>query len=256
MPRPPGPGIRAAASPKATCTQNSPSSAPEASLRTAEEPTRSARRVFSLGRLLLTVTDSAYPAWWPWNDSWDEHRPCPCATCAFRASTCGICAGRTPGTARTGVCDLVRHPESALRRAPRSAARTVRHTGDSRGPARQSRKQMIMAFTVIPASACVLVAPGARLVIGGVYRARRAGLLPVRAARLFASGPPRRKGGQPEGGWTAQVVGGHVSGPGAGTGGGHWFLRLVPGVPTIEVRAKVRRPAWDQSPMSRGPFPR
>jgi hypothetical protein len=53
------------------------------------------------------------------------------------------------------------------------------------------------------------------------------GLLPVRAARLSVSGPPRRQGGQPEGGWTAQVVGGQVSGPGAGTGGGHWFLRLV-----------------------------
>jgi hypothetical protein len=34
-----------------------------------------------------------------WNDSWDEHRPCPCAMCAFRASTRGICAGRTPGAA-------------------------------------------------------------------------------------------------------------------------------------------------------------
>src|SRR5215469_9082890 len=35
-------GVRAAACPKATCTQNSPSGTPDASLRTAEEPTRSA----------------------------------------------------------------------------------------------------------------------------------------------------------------------------------------------------------------------
>src|SRR2546430_16041089 len=47
----------------------------------------------------LTVTDPAGPGWMPWDDSWDERRPYPCAMCAFRAPTCGICAGRTPGTA-------------------------------------------------------------------------------------------------------------------------------------------------------------
>ena len=54
-----------------------------------------------------------------------------------------------------------------------------------------------------------------------------AALLPMRAARLFVSGPPRRQDGQPEGGWTAEVVGGQMSGPGASTGSGHWFLRRV-----------------------------
>ena len=50
--------------------------------------------------LSLTVTNSACPAWWPGNQSWDERRPCPRAMCAFRAFTCGSCAGRTPGAAR------------------------------------------------------------------------------------------------------------------------------------------------------------
>src|SRR5215472_389192 len=31
----------------------------------------------------------------PWDDSWDEYRPYPCAMCAFRASECDIRAGRT-----------------------------------------------------------------------------------------------------------------------------------------------------------------
>jgi hypothetical protein len=31
---------------------------------------------------------------------WDEHRPYRCAMCTFRASACGIRAGRTPSTAR------------------------------------------------------------------------------------------------------------------------------------------------------------
>ena len=34
----------------------------------------------------------------PWDDSWNEHRPYPCAMCAFRALVCGLCAGKTPGT--------------------------------------------------------------------------------------------------------------------------------------------------------------
>jgi hypothetical protein len=34
----------------------------------------------------------------PWNDSWNDYRLYPCAICAFRASACGHCAGRTPGT--------------------------------------------------------------------------------------------------------------------------------------------------------------
>jgi len=47
----------------------------------------------------LTVTNPAGPAWMPWDDSWDERRPHPCAMCAFRASACGVRAGRTPGAA-------------------------------------------------------------------------------------------------------------------------------------------------------------
>ena|SRR5436190_11425439 len=48
----------------------------------------------------LAVTDPAGPGWMPWDDSWDERRPYPCAMCAFRAPACDICAGRTPGAAK------------------------------------------------------------------------------------------------------------------------------------------------------------
>jgi hypothetical protein len=59
-----------------------------------------ARRAFSPGQSpSLTVTDPVDPAWIPWDDSWDERRPYPCAMRAFCASACGICAGRTPGAA-------------------------------------------------------------------------------------------------------------------------------------------------------------
>jgi hypothetical protein len=43
----------------------------------------------------LTVTDPRARPGMPWDDSWDEYRPYPCAMCAFRASACGIRAGRT-----------------------------------------------------------------------------------------------------------------------------------------------------------------
>ena len=39
-------------------------------------------------------------AWLPWDDSWDEYRPYPCAMCAFCASARDICAGRTHGAAK------------------------------------------------------------------------------------------------------------------------------------------------------------
>ena len=119
---------------------------------------------------------------------------------------------------------MVRHRESALPQAPRSAARTFCGARRLPWPGAAFQEVLITAFTVIPTSPCVLMTPGARPVIRCVTR-RAARLLPMRAASLFVSGPPRRQGGQPEGGWTAQVVGGHESGPGAS--GGHRFLRRV-----------------------------
>jgi hypothetical protein len=58
--------------------------------RTARLGARSPRTVS------VTYCDgSSGPPWDAWDDSWDEYRPYPCAMCAFRASACGIRAGRT-----------------------------------------------------------------------------------------------------------------------------------------------------------------
>ena len=66
--------------------------------RNQAHPARSATRAFSPGRSLsLTVTDSPGQPGMPWDASWDECRPHPCAICAFRAPMCGIHAVRTPG---------------------------------------------------------------------------------------------------------------------------------------------------------------
>ena len=67
----------------------------------------------------------------PWNDSWDEHRSCRRAMCAFRASTCDICAGETPGAAQQPTFNPLVQGSSPWRRPAAASTSSASSAGVS-----------------------------------------------------------------------------------------------------------------------------